>query len=125
MLYGLGAALGFGLADLLGAVSTRRIGVALTLFVIQVVSAVGLSLLLLTPIAGTDPLSASGVAWAALISAGAMGTVSFFCFYRALQLGPVAVVSPVFASYAAVAVLLSVVLGGERLSAMAWTGIAL
>jgi drug/metabolite transporter (DMT)-like permease len=125
MLYGLGAALGFGLADLFGAVSTRRIGVPLTLFVIQIVSLVALGLLLLTPVPGNDPLSASGAALAALAAAGAMGTVSFFAFYRALQLGPVAVVSPVFAAYAAVAVVLSVVFLGERLSTMAWLGIAL
>jgi drug/metabolite transporter (DMT)-like permease len=125
MLSGLGAALGFGIADLFGAVSTRRIGVTLTLFVIQIVSLVALSLLLLTPVPGNDPLSAGGTALAALVAAGAMGTVSFFSFYRALQMGPVAVVSPVFASYAAVAVLLSVVFGGERLSTMAWVGVAL
>jgi drug/metabolite transporter (DMT)-like permease len=125
MLYGLGAALGFGLADLFGAVSTRRIGVPLTLFVIQIVSLVALSVLLLTPVPGNDPLSARGGALVALTAAGAMGTVSFFAFYRALQLGPVAVVSPVFASYAAVAVLLSVVFAGERLSTMAWAGLAL
>jgi drug/metabolite transporter (DMT)-like permease len=49
--------------------------------------------------------------------------VSFFCFYRALQLGPIAVVSPVFASYAAISVILSVLLLGERLSALATAGI--
>jgi len=125
MLSGLGSAIGFGLADLFGAVSTRRIGVPLTLFIIQVVSVVALTLLLLTPIPGNDPLSASGGTLVALGVAGVLGTISFFSFYRALQLGPVAVVSPVFASYAAVAVLLSVVFGGERLSGMEWAGIVL
>ena len=125
MLYGLGSAIGFGLADLFGAVSTRRIGVPMTLFVIQVVSLIALTLLLLTPVPGNDPLSASAGTLAALAVAGLFGTVSFFSFYRALQLGPVAVVSPVFASYAAVAVLLSVVVGGERLSTTAWVGVAL
>ena len=125
MLYGLGSAIGFGLADLFGAISTRRIGVPMTLFVIQVVSVIALTLLLLTPLPGNDPLSAGGTSLAALVVAGAMGTISFFSFYRALQLGPIAVVSPVFASYAAVAVLLSVVFGGERLSGLEWTGIAL
>lgn len=125
MLFGLGAALGFGLADVFGAVSARRIGVPMTLFVIQIVSLVALSVLLLTPIPGNDPLSARGGALVALTAAGAMGTVSFFAFYRALQLGPVAVVSPVFAAYAAVAVVLSVVFAGERLSTMAWLGVGL
>ncbi len=123
MLYGLGSALGLGLGDLCGAISTRRIGVPVTLFVIQLVDVVLLALLMLTPLPGE--LSASGAAWAAIAAAGVLGTVSYLSFYRALQLGPVAVVSPVFASSAAVSVLLAVIFNGERLSAMASAGIAL
>jgi drug/metabolite transporter (DMT)-like permease len=125
MLSGLGSALGYGLADLFGAVSTRRMGVPVTLFVIQVVGVLFFSLLLLTTLPGTDPLSASAGARGAIAIAGVLGTVSFFAFFRALQLGPVAVVSPVFAAYAAVAVILSIVFNGERLSAMATTGVVL
>jgi drug/metabolite transporter (DMT)-like permease len=44
-----------------------------------------------------------------------LGAAAFATLYRALQLGPVAVVSPVLASYAVVPVLLSVVLLGETL----------
>lgn len=121
MLYGLGAALGWGLADLFGAISTRRIGVPVTLFVIQLVEIVALSLLLTTSVPGS--LDSSRSAWTAIIVSGALGTVSFFCLYRALQLGPVAVVSPVFASYAAIAVILSVALIGERLSTLAVVGV--
>lgn len=122
MIYGLFSAVGFGVADLCGAVSTRRIGVPTTLLVIQAVNLVILSALMLTPLPG--PLHASAGAWAAILASGALGTVSFFSFYRALQLGPIAIVSPVFASYAAVAVVLSVVLIGEHLSALAALGVA-
>jgi transporter family protein len=121
MLYGLGSAIGFGLADLFGAISTRRTGVLITLLVIQVVNIVVLSALLLTPIPG--PLEASAEAWAAILVSGVLGTFAFFCFYRALQLGPIAIVSPVFASYAAISVILSVLLIGERLSALATAGL--
>lgn len=121
MLYGLGSAIGFGLADVWGAISTRRTGVPVTLLVIQAVNVVVLSALLLTPLPGS--LKASGAAWTAIFASGALGTVAFFCFYRALQLGPIAVVSPVFASYAAISVVLSVLLIGERLSALATAGI--
>ena len=123
MLYGLGSALGYGFGDLFGAISTRRIGVPVTLFVIQLVDVVLLALLMFTPLPGE--LSASGAAWAAILAAGVLGTASYLSFFRALQLGPVAVVSPVFASSAAVSVLLAVIFNGERLSAMASTGIAL
>jgi len=122
MIYGLFSALGFGVADLCGAISTRRVGVPTTLVVIQAVNLVLLSVLMLTPLPG--PLHASAGAWAAILASGALGTVSFFSFYRALQLGPIAIVSPVFASYAAVAVVLSVVILGEHLSVVGATGIA-
>jgi transporter family protein len=123
MLYGLGSALGYGFGDLCGAISTRRVGVPVTLFVIQLVDACLLALLMLTPLPGA--LSASGAAWAAIVAAGVLGTASYLSFFRALQLGPVAVVSPVFASSAAVSVLLAVLFNGERLSVMASSGIAL
>jgi transporter family protein len=121
MLYGLGSAIGFGLADLFGAVSTRRTGVLVTLLVIQLVSVVLLSALLLTPIPGS--LEASSEAYAAILVSGVLGTFSFFCFYRALQIGPVAIVSPVFASYASIPVILSVLLIGECMSALVTAGL--
>lgn len=121
MLYGFGSAIGFGFADLFGAISTRRTGVLVTLLVIQSVNLLVLSALLLTPIPSS--LEASGEAWAAILVSGVLGTFAFFCFYRALQLGPIAIVSPVFASYAAITVILSVLLIGEHLSALATAGL--
>lgn len=46
-----------------------------------------------------------------------LGLFGLLLFYRALALGPIAVVSPIGAAYVAVAVLLAVVFLGERLSA--------
>jgi uncharacterized membrane protein len=102
VLYGLGSALGFGIADAFAAVSTRRIGVLATMLVIQFVDVVALSLLLLTPVPGALRTTAGSTA--AIIMTGVLGTLSFFLFYRALQFGPVAIVSPVFASSAAIPV---------------------
>jgi drug/metabolite transporter (DMT)-like permease len=121
MIYGLGSAFGFGMADLLGAISSRRIGVPVTLFIIQLVDVAALSALLLTPL--PESLDASRAGWIAILASGALGTISFFCFYRSLQLGPVAIVGPVFASYASISVILSVVLIGERLSGLAMLGV--
>ncbi|HYM97641.1 MAG TPA: DMT family transporter [Candidatus Sulfotelmatobacter sp.] len=123
MLLGLGSALGFGLADLFGAVSTRRLGVPQTLLIIQVLSVATLSLVLLTPAAGS--LSPSFGVRIAIVAGGTLGIASYFSFFRALELGPVAIVSPVFASYAALTVIFSIVFNGERLSALAALGIAL
>jgi drug/metabolite transporter (DMT)-like permease len=51
------------------------------------------------------------------LTLGVLGMVSVAALYRALAIGPVAVVAPVVASYVAVTVLLVVVFLGERLSA--------
>jgi drug/metabolite transporter (DMT)-like permease len=121
MLFGLASALGFGIADLFGATSVKKIGVLTTLLIIQTVNVVVLSLLLLTPFVGS--LSTSWGVRAAILVAGLLGTVSYFSFLRALQLGPVSIVTPVFASYAALTVVLSVVFDGERFSGLTATGI--
>ena len=121
MLYGLCSALGFGIADLFGAINTRRIGVPVTVFLVHLFEVAALSTLLVTPLPGS--LDATRGAWIAILVSGALGTISFFSFYRALQLGPMAVVGPVFASYAAIAVILSVALIGERLSTLATLGV--
>lgn len=123
MLLGLLSAAGFGCADLFGAVSSRRLGVAQTMLIIQTLSAVILSLLLLTPAPGS--LSSGTGVRLEILAGGILGIASYFSFLRALQLGPVAIVSPVFASYATLTVILSILLNGERLTALAGTGIVL
>jgi len=50
------------------------------------------------------------------LALGALGAGSLFLLYRGLALGPIAVVSPIVASYSAFTVILVVVLLGERLS---------
>ncbi len=55
---------------------------------------------------------------------GILGAASYAGFYRSLQLGPVSLVSPVFSAYAAITVLLAVVVGQESLAAAAAAGIA-
>src|SRR5439155_2318041 len=64
---------------------------------------------------GRWPAFESGEAPYAL-ALGVLGVPSVAALYRALALGPVAVVAPVVASYVAVTVSLVVVFLGERLS---------
>ena len=45
-----------------------------------------------------------------------LGTLLYVAFYRALQLGPIAIVTPVVSTYAVIVILLSVAIVGERLS---------
>lgn len=59
-------------------------------------------------------IEGGAVPWAILLAL--VGVGSLYLFYKALALGPIAVVSPVAASYAAVTVVLVVLFLGERLS---------
>lgn len=63
--------------------------------------------------------------WAWLAASGLATGASWICYFRALKLGPAAQVAPVDKlSIVFVAVLAAVFLG-ERLSPLAWTGVAL
>jgi drug/metabolite transporter (DMT)-like permease len=112
VIFGLGAALGWGLSDLWAAMSGRRIGSVRTVVIAQVAAAVAMSLLVLAVRPDLGGLS-EVVAW--LIPNAFVGAIAFATLYRALQLGPIAVVSPVLATYAVVPVFLSMVLLGESL----------
>lgn len=113
LLFGVGAALGWGIGDYAGALSSRRIGVLWTSLGMQIL---GTSLYVLVLFAtGRFPtVTGDAVPWG--IALAAVGASALFVFYKALALGPIAVVSPVSASYAAVTVILVVVFLGERLS---------
>ena len=51
------------------------------------------------------------------VGLAALGLAGLLCFYKALALGPIAIVSPIGGAYVAVAVILVVAFLGERLSA--------
>jgi drug/metabolite transporter (DMT)-like permease len=120
VIYGLAAALGWGLSDLWAAMSGRRIGSGRTVVVAQVTVAVVISVLVL--IVRPDLSGIPAVApW--LVPNAFLGAAAFATLYRGLQLGPIAVVSPVLASYAVVPVLLSVVLLGETLGGWEVAGV--
>ena len=120
MIYGLAAALGWGLSDLWAAMSGRRIGSGRTVVVAQIAAALLVSLLLIVARPSLDRLPAVA-GW--LIANGFLGAAAFATLYRALQLGPIAVVSPVLATYAVIPVLLSVGLLGESLDTASAIGV--
>jgi len=120
VIYGLAAALGWGLSDLWAAMSGRRIGSGRTVVVAQVAVAVVISVLVL--IVRPDLSGIPAVApW--LVPNAFLGAAAFATLYKGLQLGPIAVVSPVLASYAVVPVLLSVILLGETLGGWEVVGV--
>ncbi|HZP90851.1 MAG TPA: EamA family transporter [Actinomycetota bacterium] len=119
MVYGLAAALGWGLADFGAAVAGRRLGSVATALVSQSVTAVAMTAIF---VAGHHRLSELGpiAGWVAV--SGAVSASAYLAHYRALELGPVAVVSPIGAAYALVGLVLAVALLGERPGAVALVG---
>ena len=121
MIYGLGAAIFWGLADLFAAFSGRRVGVAATVLLSQVAAAVAISVVVLA--SGHDLDRVAEVAgW--LIPVAAVTAVAYVSLYRALELGPIALVSPLLASYAVIPVLLAVIFLDESLGSIEITGAA-
>ncbi len=119
MIYGLAAALGWGLADFGGAVVARRLGSVWTVLLSQLCTAGVMTVLLLE---GGHRIGVLGPVLGWVVLNGLVGAAAYALHYRALQLGPVAVVSPIGAAYALVGLVLAVVLLGERPSGPAIAG---
>jgi drug/metabolite transporter (DMT)-like permease len=121
VIYGLGAAIFWGIADLFAAFSGRRVGVAATVLLSQVAAAVAISVVVLA--SGHDLDGLDEVAgW--LLPIAAITAVAYVTLYRALELGPIALVSPLLASYAVIPVLLAVIFLDETLGSVEIAGAA-
>jgi len=123
MIFALTAAVGWGLADFLGAMSTRRVGLLVTMCAGQVAACAVLGITAVT-LAGQGVHLARGDV-AALAVVGILGAASYAGFYRALQLGPISLVSPIFSAYAMVTVVLAVLLGRQAPAAASAEGVVL
>lgn len=63
--------------------------------------------------------------WIWLAASGVATGASWICYFRALKLGPASQVAPVDKLSIVMVALLAAVFLGERLSPLAWTGVAL
>lgn len=112
ILLALVAAVSFGTADFLALSLTKRIGTYRTLLYTQLPGLIGLSIYWL---ASGVSLSATWQTWIWVLMLVTINLLSALAFYRSLQVGVASITSPIVASYAAIAVLLSV-LTGDTLS---------
>jgi drug/metabolite transporter (DMT)-like permease len=119
VIWGLLAALGWGTADFGAAVAGRRIGSFPTVIVAQAFSALAATLILL--FAGESLDGLGGIIWIVVIN-GVATSSAYYMHYRALELGPMVVVSPIGAAYAVVGVALAVVILDERPGPLALVG---
>jgi drug/metabolite transporter (DMT)-like permease len=122
VIFGLAAALGWGCSDLLAAIGSRRMGSRATVMVAQIVGLLCSGLLWLVTTPGWG-LPARDVA--ILLGSGCFAGIAYFTAYRGLELGPVALVSPIASAFAAVTVLLAVVILDESLGPVLLSGVVL
>ena len=119
MIFGLAAALGWGLADFFGALSGRRIGSIGAVMSGQLLSAAFMTVVLVATGTTLAPLGPD--VWLVVLN-GAAAAFAYVTHYKALELGPVAVVSPIGAGYAVVGVALAILILGERPTGLALIG---
>ncbi|MDL2363264.1 MAG: EamA family transporter [Patescibacteria group bacterium] len=120
-LYGLGAATAWGSADYFGAKASRRTNpIAAT----AAVSTIGTLLFTIFFMfnQGIHAWNSTGILYA--IAAGISLELGLLLFYRALNDGPVNVVSPVSSAYPLVTTAISILIFGNRLSVLEYAGIA-
>ena len=119
MIFGLVAAVGWGFAVFFGALAGRRIGSVSAVVAGQLLSAVFMTAVVVATGESLEPLRAD--IWLVVLN-GAFAAFAYTTHYKALELGPVAVVSPIGAVYAVVGVALAMIVLGERPGALALAG---
>ncbi|MGZ4147233.1 MAG: EamA family transporter, partial [Actinomycetota bacterium] len=91
MIFGFGAALAWGFGDLGASLVGRRIGSLATVVLVQLA---GLIVVLAVALFGWPSWTGHWTDVALLIANGLIVAVAYVLHYRALELGPVALVSP-------------------------------
>jgi drug/metabolite transporter (DMT)-like permease len=109
------SAVAWGLADVFVTYLSRRGGFFRTLLLSQVS---GVALLVVVALALDDLPGPSTAQLLALAALGPVAVAAYAGFYRALELGPIAIVSPIASANGAVVVLLAVLVLGESLTAV-------
>jgi drug/metabolite transporter (DMT)-like permease len=121
LLFGLAAAICWGVSDYAAAVIGRRGGAFPVLLTAHAGAVVVLTLVV--PVAPGAGLS-EGALLAAL-AVGPLAVATFVCLFRALEIGPLAVVSPIVSAWSVVTLALALILLGESLGVAESIGCAL
>lgn len=123
--YGVLAAIGWGLPDLFMAVASKRLGVMRSATGVHIASiVVATAYMLMFSFSPLHLGELTQIHWAALAGMAVLAVLMYLAFYRALQLGPVSVVSPIASTHPVVVILLAVTFAGETLNTLQIVGIA-
>lgn len=117
ILGGVGAMLGWGIADFFAKKTVDKIGDVKTLFWAQTLGILPLLVYFLLNYS-TPHITVSAISL--LVLYGIIDAFGYTFFYKALEKGKVSVVSPILATFAAFAVLISAFLFGEQILPIKW-----
>jgi drug/metabolite transporter (DMT)-like permease len=110
---GLAAAFAWGLSDVCATFASRRTSPIRAVVGLHVIS----TAVLAVAVAATGSFGDIRLEHAlAFLGNGVLGAGAYVLFYRALALGPISIVSPIVSGYAAVTVVMAVLVLGERLA---------
>jgi drug/metabolite transporter (DMT)-like permease len=123
MIYGLIAAAGWGVSSIAAAQAARRMGTLAALLISQATGTVALTAVLLVTRPHLSSLP-SATMWG-LAGAGFFSLLGWLTYYRALEHGPVGIVSGAAATYGGVTALLALLVLGEPLGRYVGLGDAL
>jgi drug/metabolite transporter (DMT)-like permease len=123
MIYGLIAAAGWGLSSVAAAHAARRMGTLAALLISQVTGTIVLG----TMLAALHPhlLTLASTTVLGLAGAGVFSLLGWLTYYRALEHGPVGIVSGAAATYGGVTAVLALIVLGEPLGRFGGIGDAL
>jgi drug/metabolite transporter (DMT)-like permease len=110
---GLAAALSWGLSDVCATFASRRTSAVQTVLGFHLLSTAVLAVAVGATGAFGDIRQEHVLAF---LGAGVLGAGAYVFFYRALAIGPISIVSPIVSGYAAVTVVLAVLVLDERLA---------
>ena len=116
VLFALGSAFFAGMTALLGKLGVAGINSNMATL-IRVVVILVVTGLIVTSRSEWQPLATiSTRTWVFLVASGIATGLSWICYYRALQLGPVSMVAPIDKLSVVVAILLGILFAGETLT---------
>ena len=116
VLFALGSAFFAGLTALFGKLGVAQINSNLATFIRTLVILAVTAVILWTRDEWRSPKEMSGTTWLFLVLSGVATGLSWLCYYRALQLGPVSKVAPIDKLSVAFAIILGLVFLGESLT---------
>lgn len=116
ILFAFGAAFFAGLTSLFGKIGVTDINSNLATFIRTVVILAMIAMIVSWRDEWQGPSTVSPRSWLFLTLSGMATGLSWLCFYRALQLGPVSKVAPIDKLSVAFAILLGAIFLGEKLT---------